>query len=137
MNKLKFALFSLIITGLLALTAYITYTYFEPKAYDFMVKHIMTERLPFDDSKNVYGHDDIVLVVVDGYTLEKYRWPWKRDLNCKVFEYFNEYAKPKVFIHDAILTSLDSDAPESDKKFFFIRFLKRVKCTFFDNSIRD
>lgn len=118
MNKLKFTFLSLVITGLLAFTAYITYTFFEPKAYDFMVKHIMTERLPFDNTKNIYGHDDIVLVVIDGSTIERYRWPWKRDLNCKVFEYFNEYANPKVFLHDGILTSLDEDAPEADRKFF-------------------
>lgn len=118
MNKLKFAFFSLVITGLLALTAYMTYTFFEPKAYDFMVKHIMTEQLPFDKTKNIYGHDDIILVVVDGDTLEKYRWPWKRELNCKIFDYFNEYAKPKVFLYDAIITALDKDNPVSDKKFF-------------------
>lgn len=118
MKKLKFILFSLIVIGLFSFIAYITYTFVEPKAYDYMVKHVLTERLPFDDTKNVYGHDDIVLVVIDGDSLEKYRWPWKRDLNCKIFEYFREYAKPKVFIHDAIVTSLDKDNPQSDKKFF-------------------
>ena len=118
MKNFKFILFGLIIIGLLAFTAYFTYTFAEPSAYDFMVKHISTERLPFDNSKNVYGHDDIVLVVVDGSTLDKYRWPWKRDLNCKIFDYFNEYAKPKVFLHDAIVTTLDKEHPESDRKFF-------------------
>ena len=64
MKKLKFILFSLIVIGLISLIAYITYTFVEPKAYDYMVKHVLTERLPFDDTKNVYGHDDIVLVVI-------------------------------------------------------------------------
>lgn len=118
MKKLKYTLFSLIIIALLCFAAYMTYNFAEPKAYDYMVKHFMTNRLPFDETKNIYGHDDVILVVIDSESLEKYRWPWKRDLNCKIFDYFNEYAKPKVFIHDAILTSLDKDAPESDKKFF-------------------
>ncbi len=118
MKHFKFAIFSLLIVLLLSFTAYLTYNFAEPKAYDFMVKHVMTERLPFDETKNIYGHDNVVLVVIDGESLEKYRWPWKRDLNCKIFDYFNEYAKPKVFIHDAIVTSLDKDSPESDKKFF-------------------
>ena len=102
----------------MSFAAYLTYSFAEPKAYDFMVKHVMTQRLPFDTTKNIYGHDDVILVVADSKSLEKYRWPWKRDLNCKIFDYFNEYTKPKVFIHDAILTSLDKDSPESDKKFF-------------------
>lgn len=128
MKNLKITLLSLIIIGLLSFIAYITYTFVEPKAYDYMVKHVMTERLPFDNGKNIYGHDNVVLVVIDAETMEKYRWPWKRDLNCKIFDYFNEYAKPKVFFHDAIVTSLDTDNPESDKKFF--RTLSR-----FDNLV--
>ena len=118
MNRLKYTIFSIFIIGLLSLIAYLTYTFVEPKAYDCMVKYIMAEKLPFDNAKNIYGHDDIVLVVIDGASVQKYRWPWKRDLNCKIFEYFQEYAKPKVFMHDAIIASLDKDSPESDKKFF-------------------
>ena len=128
MRKLKIILFSTLVVCLLSFIAFITYTFIEPKAYDYMVKHIMTERLPFDTTKNIYGHDDVVLVVIDSSSLERYRWPWKRELNCKIFEYFNEYAKPKVFIHDAIVTSLDKDNPESDKKFF--RTLRK-----FDNLV--
>ena len=118
MKNFKFAFFSIIVFCILYFIAYITYTFAEPRAYDFMVKHVMTERLPFDNTKNIYGHDDIVLVVIDSKSFERYRWPWKRDLNCKIFEYFLNYAKPKVVLHDAIVTSLDHDSPESDKKFF-------------------
>ncbi len=118
MNKLKIAFFSIVIISILALTAFITYTFAEPKAYDFMMKNVTTERLPFDNSKNIYGHDDIILVVIDNKSVERYRWPWKRDLNCKIFEYFSEYAKPKIMVHDAILTTIDTDYPEADKKYF-------------------
>ena len=118
MNKLKLFFLSIVVIAIYASTAWLTYTFLEPKAYDFMIKNITNERLPFDNSKNVYGHDDIVLVVIDNKSIERYRWPWKRDLNCKIFDYFKDYANPKVFVHDAILTSLDSDAPESDARFF-------------------
>ena len=118
MNKIKSVFFSLIIISIFAFVAWITYTFAEPKVYDFMVKNFTAERLPFDSTKNVYGHDDIVLVVIDSKSIERYRWPWKRDLNCKIFEYFSEYVKPKIFIHDAIFTTLDKDNPKSDAKYF-------------------
>lgn len=118
MNKIKSIFFSLIIISIFSFVAWITYTFAEPKVYDFMVKNVTAERLPFDSTKNVYGHDDIVLVVIDNKSIERYRWPWKRDLNCKIFGYFSEYVKPKVFVHDAIFTTLDKDYPEADTKYF-------------------
>ena len=118
MNKIKVAFLSVIVFTVFLFVAWLTYTFVEPKAYDFMISKVSTERLPFDNTKNIYGHDDIVLVVIDNKSIERYRWPWKRDLNCKIFEYFSEYAKPKVFVHDAILTTLDTEAPEADAKYF-------------------
>ena len=118
MNKLKFAIFSIIIILVLYFVHFLTYTFVEPKAYDFMVKHSLTEKLPFDKNKQVYGSGDVILVIIDAKTAEKYRWPWKRETNCKLFEYFIKYAHPKVVIHDSILTTLDKDNPSSDEKFF-------------------
>ena len=118
MNKLKFAIFSIIIILALYFVHFLTYTFVEPKAYDFMVKHSLTEKLPFDKNKQVYGSGDVILVMIDAKTAEKYRWPWKRETNCKLFEYFIKYAHPKVVIHDSILTTLDKDNPSSDEKFF-------------------
>ena len=103
---------------LFVFVAFLTYNLAEPKAYDFMVKNVFVNKLPFDNQKQVYGSDDIVLVVIDEKTNEKYRWPWKRDLNCKIFEYFLNYTQPKIVIDDSILTTLDNDSPESDKKYF-------------------
>ena len=118
MKKIKFIFVSIFITVLLIFTAALTYKTLEPKAYDFMVQHVLTEKLPFDNSKNVYGHDDIVLIVIDHDSLQQYRWPWKRELNAKIINYFSEYAKPKILVHDSILTALDDNNPESDKKYF-------------------
>ena len=117
MNKIKFAFLSIIVILALIFVYFVTYNFAEPKAYDYMTKHVLTEKLPFDN-KQVYGSNDIILIVIDAKTVEKYRWPWKRELNCKIFEYFLKYAHSKVVVHDSIIATLDNDNPESDKKFF-------------------
>lgn len=118
MNKIKLYLSAFIIILVFVFVYFATYNFAEPRAYDYMTKKVLTQRLPFDKFKKVHGSDDIVLVVIDDQTAVKYRWPWKRELNCKIFEYFYNYAKPKVVVYDALLVTLDKDYPESDKKFF-------------------
>ena len=118
MNKIKFAFSSIIVILFLVFVYIITYTFVEPKAYDFMTKHVLTERLPFDTHKQTYGSDDVVVVVIDTKSAERYRWPWKRELLCKIFNYFNDYTSAKAIVYDANISSLDKDNPESDKKFF-------------------
>lgn len=118
MNKIKFAFLSIIVLLFLIFVYFLTYTFVEPKAYDFMTKHVLTERLPFDTHKQTYGSDDVVVVVIDTKSAERYRWPWKRELLCKIFNYFNDYTDTKVIVYDANISSLDKDNPESDKKFF-------------------
>ncbi len=118
MNKIRLALTTIIVLLVFIFVYFMTYNLAEPKAYDYMTKHVLAQKLPFDTIKKVYGSDDIVLVVIDSKTVEKYRWPWKREVNCKIFEYFSQYAKPKLLIHDSILVTLDRDNPNSDKKFF-------------------
>ena len=116
MNKIKLALSTIIVLLVFCFVYFLTYNLAEPKAYDFMTKHVLTQTLPFDNFKKVHGSDDIVLVVIDAKTVEKYRWPWKREVNCKIFEYF-KYSQPKLIIYDAILATLDKDNPNSDKTF--------------------
>lgn len=118
MNKIKLILTSIIIAFIFIFVSLVTYFQAEPKAYDFMIKHVFTNKFGFDKYKQVHGSDDIVLVVIDAKTVEKYRWPWKREVNCKIFEYFSSYAKPKLVVNDAIVISLDKDNPESDRKYF-------------------
>lgn len=118
MNKIRCALFTIIVLLVMCFVYFVTYSFVEPKAYDFMTKHVLTEKLPFDSFKQTYGRDDIVLVVVDDKTVERFRWPWKREAYCKIFDYLREYANPKIIVHDAIITTLDTDYPESDRKFF-------------------
>ena len=118
MNKIKAAFFSIIVLAGLIFVYFVTYNFIEPKGYDFMIKHSLTQKLPFDKHKQIYGSDDIVLIVIDAKTVDKYRWPWKRELNCKIFDFLGKYAGPKVIVHDSIVATLDQDNPGSDKKFF-------------------
>jgi len=117
-NNFRLFISAIFVLALFAAVWFLTYNLAEPKAYDFMTKNVFANRLPFDTQKQVYGSDDIVLVVIDAKTAEKYRWPWKRDLNCKIFEYFANYAEPELIVDDAILMTLDKDNPDSDRKYF-------------------
>lgn len=87
----------------------ISWQFFEPAAYNFM-HNLFT-------AKNT-GSDKIVLIVIDDKSIERYRWPWKRDLYAKIFEYLNTYSNPQIIGFDAIVSSTDKDNPEADKKLF-------------------
>ena len=88
-----------------------TYNVAEPKAYDFMTKNILVNKLPFDNHKQVYGKDNVVLIVIDEKSTEKYRWPWKREQYCKILNYiiyckdnmeynYAKYIFPKIYKKD-------------------------------------
>lgn len=95
-----------------------SYNLAEPKAGDYFTTRFSIRKLPFDHNKVTYGHDNVVLVVVDAKSAEKYRWPWKRELYCDILEYFSKYASEKVIVDDSILITLDKDNPQSDAKYF-------------------
>ena len=118
MNKIKSTLLSIIVIFIFIFVAFLTYNLAEPKAYDFMTKHALVKKLPFDINKKTYGSDDVVIVVVDAKTVEKYRWPWKRHTYCDIFNYFLNYADEKLIAYDAIISSMDKEDPNSDYIFF-------------------
>ena len=92
------------------LVAYtITNNFFEPKAFNFMVKNFTAYE---------HGSDNIVIVVIDDKSIGKYRWPWKRELYSDILNYFKDYAHPAVVVNDSILTTLDKNNPTSDRKYF-------------------
>lgn len=117
-NKIKLILFGLILFTIISIVYVLTFSVAEPKAYDYMVKTVLINKLPFDNHKKVYGSDDVVLVVIDTKSVEKYRWPWKRELYCGLLNYFSKYAKAKVVVYDSIINTLDTDNPQSDAKYF-------------------
>ena len=59
---------------------------------------------------------DIIEVIVDDYSIQKYKWPWSRENFIELLDYFHTYAKPKVIVFDTFLTSFDSTNP-ADLKF--------------------
>lgn len=92
------------------LVAYVISTsFFEPKAYNFMVQNF---------SAYSHGSKDIVIITIDDKSVDKIRWPWKRELYSKIFDYLNEYSMAKVIGFDAIIATPDVDNPQSDAAFY-------------------
>ncbi len=87
----------------------VSWQFFEPEAYNFM-HSLFTARNQ--------GADNIALIVIDDKSIERYRWPWKRDLYAKIFEYLDTYSKPQIIGFDAIISSMDRENPDADKKLF-------------------
>lgn len=98
---------SVLIFMLVAYT--ISTTFFEPKAYNFMVQN-------FSAVKS--GSKNIVIVSIDDDSLARIRWPWKRELYSQIFEYLNTYCVVNSIGFDAIIASPDLDNPNSDFKFY-------------------
>lgn len=80
---------------------------FEPKVYNFMAQNFSAYKT---------GSEEIAVIVIDDKSIERHRWPWKRDLYAKIFEYLNTYSSPKIIGYDAILSSSEDKA--SDKVLF-------------------
>ncbi len=107
MRFLKFLLLLLSIGLFLWLAYWATDEFFEPKAYNHMVK-------TFTATKQ--GSDNIVLIVIDDKSIGRHRWPWKRNLYCGIYNYFREYTKAKIVISDSIVTS--NDDIQADNEYF-------------------
>lgn len=87
----------------------ISWQFFEPRAYNFMVQNV---------SANKTGADNIAVIVIDDKSIEAHRWPWPRSYYGKIFEYMNSYAHPKLMGYDAIIASSDKENPSADTEFF-------------------
>lgn len=88
---------------------FISTNFFEPKAYNFMVQHF---------AANKHGSDEIVIVAIDDRSVDRIRWPWKRELYSKIFEYFDKYSMAKIVGFDAIIATSDLENPKSDLNFY-------------------
>ena len=109
-NSKGFFIKSALIHFLLSiLVVLISWQFFEPRAYNFMLENFTAKST---------GSDEIVLIVIDDKSIEQYRWPWQRSLYAKIFEYLTSHANPMLIGFDALITSPDREHPESDKEFF-------------------
>lgn len=108
-KNIKSLIIPLTILVFMFVAYFISTSFFEPKAYNWMVQTFSAYKT---------GSDEIALIVIDDKSLTRYRWPWKRELYGEIFEYLNTYSKSKVIGFDAIVASLDKENPNSDLKFF-------------------
>lgn len=92
------------------LVAYIISTsFFEPKAYNFMVQNFTAHQS---------GSNEIAIIAIDDKSLARIRWPWKRELYSKIFEYLHTYSVVQLIGFDAIIATPDIDNPQSDLNFY-------------------
>lgn len=108
-KNLKSAIIILSILTFMLVAYIISTTFFEPKAYNFMVQRF---------AANKYGSEEIVIIKIDDKSLDRYRWPWKRELYSKVFEYLEKYTTAKAVGFDATISTPDIENPDSDLKFY-------------------
>jgi len=104
MRFLKFLLITISIFLFFWLAYWSSDSFFEPKAYNYMVKTFTAYK---------HGSSDIVLIVIDDKSIGRHRWPWKRNLYCGIYNYFKEYTKCRVIVSDSILTSIDDKAADA------------------------
>ncbi len=106
----SFFVYSGLIHIFLSIVIIITsYLFFVPNVYNFMVSNF---------SATDIGDENISLVVIDDKSVDRYRWPWKRELYADIFNYFNEYTEPAIVGFDSIPSAPDLENPDSDMSFF-------------------
>lgn len=108
-KNLKSIIITLSILVFMLFAYVISTSFFEPKAYNLMVQKF---------TANKHGSDEVVIITIDDKSLERIRWPWRRELYAKIFEYLNDYSKAKVIGFDAIIATPDIYNPKSDLKFY-------------------
>lgn len=69
--------------------------------------------------------DNVVLVVVDKKSIEKFSWPWTKDFFSVIFDFLENEAKAKVIIYNDLNFFPDTYNPEKDTVFY--ENLKRQK----------
>lgn len=109
MSKLK-SLFIFVAFAIIIFVAYVIFSsFFEPGVYNLMVRNFVASHK---------GSDGIVLVVIDDESIERYRWPWSRDLYAKIFDYLGNYTNAKIIGFDAVVTTPDINNPKADLKLY-------------------
>lgn len=113
MKKLKSKLFLLqtlmLHLFLSVIVIFISWLSIEPRIYNFMTNKFVADKP---------STDEIVVIVIDDKSIAHHRWPWPREYYGKIFNYLNEYAKPKIIGYDAIITTPDINNPKSDEYFY-------------------
>lgn len=108
-KNLKSIIIVISIVIFMSIAYFISIKFFELKAYNYMVRN-------FTASKK--GSDNIVIIVIDDDSLNRIRWPWKREAYNKIFEYLHQYSTAKIIGFDATIATPDVENPQSDLNFY-------------------
>ena len=112
LNKLKtgaFYLYSAVIYLIIFLIIwFVSYIFLFPNIYNFMVKNFSATKV---------GNSNTVIVAIDDKSINEIRWPWSRDLQAKIVNYFREYTDINILGLDAVFNGKDKNTA-GDKAFF-------------------
>lgn len=109
MKKFKPLIIFTAVVIFMFITYYIFNFFVEPKFYNVMMNSVVADKS---------GHSDIVVIVIDDKSISKQRWPWKRNMYAKIFNYLDKYTNAKLIGWDAILSSVDKENFKSDLELY-------------------
>lgn len=75
-------------------------------------------------ASNMQQSDNIVEIVIDDFSVQKYKWPWSKDKLADILDYFRSYSYPSVIGLD-IDISYNKELQSTDMR--FINVLKSMK----------
>lgn len=112
LNKLKtgaFYLYSAIIYLIIFFIIWIaSHLFLTPNVYNFMIRNFSATKV---------GNPDTVIVAIDDKSIDEIRWPWSRNLQAKIIDYFREYTDINILGLDAIFKGKDTNSA-ADNTFF-------------------
>ncbi len=108
MKSKTFVIYSILAYLLLSVFVVCVSQYFwEPKAYDYMIRTY---------SALEAGSEEIVIVAIDDKSIAKYPLPWERDKYAKILDYMGSYANTRAIGFDMLLTAYKN--PKTDRQLF-------------------
>ena len=109
MKKFKPLIIFIAVIVFMFITYFIFNFFVEPKFYNVMMNSVVADKA---------GHNDAVIIVIDDKSISKQRWPWKRDMYAKMFNYLDKYTNAKLIGFDSILSSVDKDNFKADLELY-------------------
>lgn len=107
MKNFKLSTLIIFIFTIISLIAFCLLERFvEPKVADFYTKILTTKP----------ANKNVVIVMIDQKSINKMRWPWKREMYAHMSEFVRKYGQAKVIAFDMLLYS--PDEKNSDNYFY-------------------
>ncbi len=107
--KIKFIIFFFFV--IVAFGVFVlSYNFLDNKVNDFFTKVLV-------NIKDKKASDNVVLVVIDGKSVNEKSWPWNRNLFSDIFYFLEKYSGAKAVVFNNLILYPDSYYPDSDKIF--------------------